>query len=475
MAGKRSIEFRFGLNSKDFDAGQKKAVSGMQRMGRVATATKAKIAGIGTGLKGALGGALGMIPGAGFAGAMVGGLGLAAIGAGIGVMVKETKEGQLSLRNLENALKRAGTTYQAEKPKIDRYAQAISNAYNFEDNDVQDGITQLIDSGYTLDGALRQTGFAADIARKKKISYADASRAIGLAYQGNTKALRSFGIVMESTGNKAVDAQRALAELRKVSEGSAAAFAEQDTFGRLSIQLQNVAGIAGDKATPAISGMVDKVSDFVTGLDPADIEAFGASIGKTFEEAGSIVGFFADKAGKAITAFAAIGDMVEQGGGIGKMAGNAADWAGAKVANGLRYAKFGALSAVAPAFASGGDTEDKKGNWIAQQIADEKKETRETILRERAFAAEKLAAITPNPEAILAKRYPGGENSVDVDKVMQRGREIRPDTQTVSPRTQEAADNKAAEKLQKELQRIQPQAKSLRLYMPNNLRYQGGP
>lgn len=164
-------------------------------------------------------------------GAMLAGVGIAATGAGV-LLTQFGAKDQQAQAQLRQSVLVTGNSWGDFKGRIE---DAIKSQERFGHtaDDTQNALTALTTALQDPNKALQEMGLVADIAARKHISLAEASDTLIKAQEGNAKAFRSFGIVLDGNGTKADQINRALQELAKRMSGQASAAA--DTFsGRLA-------------------------------------------------------------------------------------------------------------------------------------------------------------------------------------------------------------------------------------------------
>jgi len=78
----------------------------------------------------------------------------------------------------------------------------LSKKSTFEDDDIVNAMSNLIDMTGDYNFALKNSQTLVDIAARKGYSLQSVSQTLGLAYKGNTRGLRAYGIVVDETMSK---------------------------------------------------------------------------------------------------------------------------------------------------------------------------------------------------------------------------------------------------------------------------------
>ena len=155
---------------------------------------------------------------AGFGKAALFGLGAAAIGVGaLSVEMADKFEG--SHAKLEQALKNAGTSFEAYKDQIG-VAQKQMEQYGFTNAQTQEALGNLTTALGDPKKALDSLGLAADLAKFKHVDLAEASIALAKAQEGNLRPLKQLGIDLPIAASSALKLQNAHEALTKATDAA---------------------------------------------------------------------------------------------------------------------------------------------------------------------------------------------------------------------------------------------------------------
>lgn len=111
---------------------------------------------------------------------------------------------------------------------LGKFTEQINNASNaainfgFDNTDVTESINMMIPIFGNVNEAIQMNQTAMDLARAKHISLVEAARMIGLAYEGNGRALKQFGINIKDTATP----MEALKQLQDQVRGQSDAFSK---------------------------------------------------------------------------------------------------------------------------------------------------------------------------------------------------------------------------------------------------------
>lgn len=176
-------------------------------------------------------------------------VGIQKVGQFLGASIKESADASRQLAQVKINVENAGFSY-------DKLASSIANTsekalqLGFDDDVAGESLSKLL--LVTKDMAQAQSLFALsmDLSRAKNISLEEATRAVTLVTQGNSRSLKELGVDVSETAS-IVDQ---LTEAQDKLKGSAVAFADT-TAGKLEIQRQKWANIqqaVGDRLQPVL-------------------------------------------------------------------------------------------------------------------------------------------------------------------------------------------------------------------------------
>lgn len=236
--------------SKEFTAGLKKAEGDLNRFGQKTSATSRAF----------------KVAGAAIIGSAV------AIGAS---SIKAAVEGQKANAQLQQSIKNVGGSYDVYKKQIDETADRLAN-FGFEHHEVEQALTVLTRATKDPAKALKDMGLAADIARARNISLADASQLLGKVELGRFSILTRLGVASKEQVKDLKSTSDATNLLAGLYGGAAQANAE--TFAgkmeALSAKAKNLEEQFGNVLLPIVSDLADA---FVAGL--GKLQAFNEATG----------------------------------------------------------------------------------------------------------------------------------------------------------------------------------------------------
>lgn len=193
--------------------------------------------------------------------------GLRKVGAEMNKAISESKEKEASLNDLNTALALTGKYSQAASADIDKFSNTLAGASNFDDTELKKIAAKIQVLGKVSVEQLKQaTQGAADIAAATGKPIEKIALQIGQALSGQGDALKKFGVVIESTGNKALDVQKTLDKISNSFGGAALSktMTYEGAVTRISKSWGDMLAVMGNFITknPAIItslGMITKV------------------------------------------------------------------------------------------------------------------------------------------------------------------------------------------------------------------------
>lgn len=196
-------------------------------------------------------------------------LGLGAIGlaAGVGAFtasaIKDAAADQAATAKLNAALKARGLATDSVRAAVEKQI-AAGQKLAFTDDEVRASVEASTRFTKNYSTATKIQNVAMDLARSTGMSLADATIAVGKAYQGNgSKLLKTLGIE-----GKAIKGQQALNAILGKTKGSALAYADtvEGSFQVLAIGAQELKEKFGDAFLPSIAKLFKGLAPYVERL-----------------------------------------------------------------------------------------------------------------------------------------------------------------------------------------------------------------
>jgi hypothetical protein len=213
------------------------------------------------------------------------GVGGALAGVGVGLSALGAKD-QAAHQQLQASIEATGHSYDEYAGRIEA---AIGHQEHFGNNAAatQDALNKLTMATHNPAKALDLLNTASDLAAAKHISLSAAADQLGKVYNGNTRLLKQYGIVIDKTTGLTASGQTATQALASVLQGQAAAAA--DTFmGKLKgigTHLEDNVAQFGQKFGPAVTaagtamaGLGTAMSVASTAMEAARAAALGTRI-----------------------------------------------------------------------------------------------------------------------------------------------------------------------------------------------------
>jgi hypothetical protein len=181
------------------------------------------------------------------------GVGGAVAGVGLGLQALGSKD-QAAHQQLQAAVAATGASYDDYSKRVE---EAIKHQERFGDtaNQTQDALRVLTQATHDPTKALDLLSTATNVAAAKHEDLTSAATQLGRVYNGNTKLLKEYGIVVDKHTHLTAAGQTATEALAKVTAGQASAAA--DTFSgkikALTTSVEDSAASFGQKYGPAIT------------------------------------------------------------------------------------------------------------------------------------------------------------------------------------------------------------------------------
>lgn len=226
--------------------------------------------------------------------ALLGGIGL---GAFFNQAVQEGIAAQRSIDALRVAVNNAGGDFAAFGPVADALIDRLQRTTKATDDELRIALARLITTSKDVNGSLALLPTVLDVATAYTKSYDETATAFGKTMNGNTRAMREFGIDVKNTADP-------LGELKARTEGAAEAQAKG--FGGALDQVRKQLGEVVEAVGLAIIGSKDlETGTFTLAAQLADLakwieqndEVFSGFAGKMVASAKGILTFFSGVAG----------------------------------------------------------------------------------------------------------------------------------------------------------------------------------
>ena len=163
--------------------------------------------------------------------------------------------------NLETAIKNTGVSFEEAKPAVDAHARSMKNL-GFTYDETYGALSKMTAASGSPKLALDALSTAADLARFKQISLADAGTLLARASIGQAKGLGDLGIAMGKTIPKGASFAQILKMVEDRAGGAAKAFG--DTLsGKIAIARANFQDLQVQIGTALVPTLI-KVTDWIS-------------------------------------------------------------------------------------------------------------------------------------------------------------------------------------------------------------------
>ena len=242
--------------------------------------------------------------------------------------IKSAMDLQTSQTRLQVAVKNSGVSFAAAKPVIDKHAEAMTKL-GFTTQDTYEALGTMTTATRSPQMSLNALGAAADLARYKHISLAQASTLVSRAALGQARGLADLGLAINKTIPKGASFAQIMALIETRTHGAANAFA-QTSQGQLAILQARLKALTEDLGTQLLPAF----NKILAWIDGPGLNAL-KKLGKWFSDNKPIVVAFTTAlaviwaAPKIDAMLAAMGKLVLGWQGVAAAAGEAAAAEGA--------------------------------------------------------------------------------------------------------------------------------------------------
>ena len=132
--------------------------------------------------------------------------------------IKSAMDLQTSQTRLQVAVKNSGVSFAAAKPVIDKHAEAMTKL-GFTTQDTYEALGTMTTATRSPQMSLNALGAAADLARYKHISLAQASTLVSRAALGQARGLADLGLAINKTIPKGASFAQIMALIETISRG----------------------------------------------------------------------------------------------------------------------------------------------------------------------------------------------------------------------------------------------------------------
>ena len=242
--------------------------------------------------------------------------------------IKSAMDLQTSQTRLQVAVKNSGVSFAAAKPVIDKHAEAMTKL-GFTTQDTYEALGTMVTATRSPQMSLNALGAAADLARYKHISLAQASTLVSRAALGQARGLADLGLAINKTIPKGASFAQIMALIETRTHGAANAFA-QTSQGQLLVLQARFKALTEDLGTQLLPAF----NKIVAWIDGPGLNAL-KKLSKWFSDNKPIVVAFTTAlaviwaAPKIDAMLAAMGELVLGWRGVAAAAGEAAAAEGA--------------------------------------------------------------------------------------------------------------------------------------------------
>lgn len=179
--------------------------------------------------------------------------------------IKEFAALESSMDGLRRAVERNGMSWQKAGDSLSKYIDKAEETTRFNDNELADSLSNLINKTKDVSVAMALNDKAMDLAVGAKMSLAEASNVLAMAYQGNERGLGQLARALGVAGDKAKDAEFLFKQLDKSFKGFAGG---EDNLAQdiklLGTEFGNLKEDILTDLAPGIKFVLELTRDFVT-------------------------------------------------------------------------------------------------------------------------------------------------------------------------------------------------------------------
>ena len=186
--------------------------------------------------------------------------------------IKSAMDLQTSQTRLQVAVKNSGVSFAAAKPVIDKHAEAMTKL-GFTTQDTYEALGTMVTATRSPQMSLNALGAAADLARYKHISLAQASQLVSRAALGQARGLADLGLAINKTIPKGASFAQIMALIETRTHGAANAFA-QTSQGQLLILQARFKALTEDIGTQLLPAF-NKILAWLDGPGLNALKEFG--------------------------------------------------------------------------------------------------------------------------------------------------------------------------------------------------------
>ena len=224
------------------------ATMGMNKIGNAAQGLEPKMTSAGSVMKGAF--ASGVLL-----------MGMQKLTHGIEDIIKETSKAETTTVALATAMNNAKTNTEENRVVVEKSVTSMENL-GFKGNDARESMTKLVTATGSVEKSTNLMSLAADLARAKHETLAEAAGTLSKATVGSAKAFKEFGITLDTHLPKNQAIAKAMDELNSKIGGQAQAYLK--TYAGQYELLQTKMEAAKEKIGSALIPILEKLMGIFT-------------------------------------------------------------------------------------------------------------------------------------------------------------------------------------------------------------------
>lgn len=208
----------------------------------------------------------------GFAGAGVMGAASAAVGEvvkGLQDCFKSATQSEEVWNRLAATVERSGVSWESARTSIESFASSAEKMTRFSDEQIAAAMKTLIDHGMSVEQAMKAMTQTMDLAAAKQVSLGEAANAVGKAFIGMERPLRSMGVVLDESVPKGKEFATAMEMISQKFGGAAQADVESYAGKQQMVAnaFDNLKERIGSALIPVMNSLQDMWGKVVLGAD----------------------------------------------------------------------------------------------------------------------------------------------------------------------------------------------------------------
>lgn len=196
-------------------------------------------------------------------------IGLGVVGAAVGVvggfivkdLIGAASEAEAEMAKVDAMLKKTGLNFEKTRGEVDKTAKAFIKL-GFDDEETSSAMAKSLAVTKDVTESTKEMGLAADFARLQNIDIGTSQKLLQMAYMGNARVLKQYGIELEDGATK----QDIFNKIQAVAGGQAEAYSKtyKGAMETLNVEIGNVKETLGAMFIPIAIQVIQFIGDIVS-------------------------------------------------------------------------------------------------------------------------------------------------------------------------------------------------------------------